>query len=297
VAVASPPAGGAEDRPGVATAPPAGEDDADLPPVSAPPPAALISRLDERSLVLGVVGGLAVGVALGAIARGGRLRARERAAAEPRPVPAAPPSAEPATEGAAPAAVAARPRSEPASRPEPGSQPASAPQPAPEFQSQAPPAPAASPTPAPPPPAAAAAAPPQPRPAASPPDLLAADVFALIQRLDDRCARSEATLAALLERTERLERRGAAQGEELRARRAPLARIHRALGRAPSAAPRAAVLPPVREDCPGAAGPLSARLHAPAGIARSIERSHPVGRIRFSASSAPECEPARPRAA
>src|SRR5690606_15838037 len=89
-------------------------------------------------------------------------------------------------------------------------------------------------------PAPSLAAPVAPAPdRAGGPDLLAADVLAMIQRLDERCVRSEATLAELLERTERLERRGAVQGEELRAQRTALARLDRALGRPLGAGPRA----------------------------------------------------------
>jgi hypothetical protein len=103
-----------------------------------------------------------------------------------------------------------------------------APQPAASSESPASPAPAA-PQPSPPPTGGPLVGPPSG-------DRLAEDVFAMLQRLDERLARVEGTLAALAERAARLEARSGLQAEELTAQRAALARLHLAFCPPPGAA-------------------------------------------------------------
>jgi len=87
-----------------------------------------------------------------------------------------------------------------------------------------------------------------PPPPAAVDAVLAADLLAMLQRLDDRFTGAETTISTLSEQAERLEQRSLAQGEELAAQRAALARIERAVGHPParlaSARPGATRVPP-----------------------------------------------------
>ncbi|HEY8495300.1 MAG TPA: hypothetical protein VIN04_15505, partial [Myxococcota bacterium] len=87
------------------------------PPVSAPPPASLAARLDERSLLLGLAGGVVIGIGAASLARSRRTRAdgadAEQAGALParEPVPpVAPEPARPAREDRVPPAPGATDR-------------------------------------------------------------------------------------------------------------------------------------------------------------------------------------------
>jgi len=63
---------GTPESPEPAREPPTGPSEPALPPVSAAPPAALALRLDDRSLLLGAAGGLALGLGVALLARGRR---------------------------------------------------------------------------------------------------------------------------------------------------------------------------------------------------------------------------------
>jgi hypothetical protein len=171
------------------------EPEPETPAVSAPPPAALVPRLDDRSLLLGAAGGLAFGLGVALLARGRRRPDAARTErALPEPVEAQAPSLPPLE-------LAPEPEEEPPVGAAAGE------------------------------PAERAARPPLrtgPWPESEP---LTADLLVMIQRLDERMASAEDTIAGLVERSEQLERRGAAAGEELAAQRVALARLDVALGR------------------------------------------------------------------
>lgn len=181
------PPGGEGDR---APLPPAPAEPA-VPPVSAPPPGAIAPRLDERSLLLGAAGGLALGLGVALLARGRRR-------APPAAAPALPEMPVETVEDAAVAEERASAAPEGASGPEPVAEPEQRP-----LRMA-------------------------PWPASEP---LAADLLTMIQRLDERCAGAEQALEALVERTGRLERRSSSEAEELASQRVALTRIDRALGR------------------------------------------------------------------
>ena len=177
-----------------------------LPPVSGAPPAAIAARFDGRSLVIGGVAGLVLGVALSLSSRsrgpgerrgaelldGGKSREEEigldalrdeESAAALVPIPGdRRPDTEP--DAASPEATEA-----PAGPPFAGSRPAG--------------------------------------------DSLAADLLQMIQRLDDRAARGDELLNGLHERVEWLDRRTNAQAEELASQRLAIARLQRGLGHPP----------------------------------------------------------------
>lgn len=80
---------------------------AEAPAVSAPPPAAIASRLDDRSLLVGAAGGVAVGLGLSLLARGTRRRGEGRAGVPEKP--AEKPADEPEDEAHVVAPPAPRP--------------------------------------------------------------------------------------------------------------------------------------------------------------------------------------------
>jgi hypothetical protein len=166
-----------------------------LPSVSAAPPAAIAVRFDGRSLVLGAIAGLVLGVGLSLLNRnaGGAESVREEEPSEP-PGPA---TAEPS-------------RGSAEGQREPG--PSSA------HETDA---------------AAGSSIPPSPRPPQRAEAALVSDLLAMIQRLDERSARGDARLAGLCERVDGLDRRVRAQHEELASQRLAVARLERALGRPP----------------------------------------------------------------
>lgn len=195
----------ARPEPAAPAAPPAPAQ-SPMPPVSGAPPAAIAGRFDGRSLVIGGVAGLVLGVASSLSSRS-RAQA-ERRGAEPleaRESPAAElsPDASGEEESAAERATTAR---DTGPHPEPGL-----------VRSDAAEEPAG-----------------RPLPGLSPgSDSLAADLLQMIQRLDDRTARGDELLSGLHERVEWLDRRTSAQAEELASQRMALARIQGALGHPP----------------------------------------------------------------
>jgi len=175
----------AEPAPPVAPAPP---------PVSAAPPAAIALRFDGRSLVIGAVVGLILGVGLSLMSRRSSGADGARGEARPEPPrheeerPGAPHEEE---SEAAPPPVRSEARS--------GSGTSSRPPPEPLIST----------------------------------DSLARDLLLMIQRLDERAARGDELLARLNERIEWLDRRTNAQAEELAAQRLAVVRLERAVGRPP----------------------------------------------------------------
>ncbi len=182
-----------------------------LPPVSGAPPAAIAARFDGRSLVIGAVTGLVLGVALTLLNRSeGR---RETRALEPPEEPEAPrdeilPVA--SRDEEAVASHRAVSREQRAKEPSvetrhgdtasAGTEASSGPSfPAPRDDGES----------------------------------LAGDLLRMIQRLDDRAAQGDALLGGLRERVEQMDRTTHAQAEELASQRLALARLQRALGHPP----------------------------------------------------------------
>jgi len=194
-----------------------------LPPVSGAPPAAIAARFDGRSLVIGAVAGLVLGVALtlgnrGASPRDGPgVATPEEPGSRPEEVVPAGSRGEASADWLASIPRETDPRAGP--RAEQG----------PERS-------------------AAREAPSLPAPPVEG-DSLAADLLQMIHRLDDRAARGDELLAGLRERVERLDRRTNAQAEELASQRLALARLQRALGQ-----------PPVRLATDGAQATPASRL-------------------------------------
>jgi hypothetical protein len=172
----------------------AGEPAPEPPPVSAAPPAAVVRQLDDRSLLVGAAGGLALGLGFGLLARE-RRRGRagpRRAGAEPGPEP-----------------VAGAPTVVPVAAPAPEEAPARAPVVA----------------------AVSAEAPAAARADSAGAGELGLDLLAMLQRLDERFARLEESVSHLLDRTQQLELRGGMQSEELATQRVALARLRLAIAR------------------------------------------------------------------